>query len=163
MSRAGRQRLGLLLGVVALLALAGWQWRRDQNATAGTLLTMAPVSIRHIALRLGGDPTGHYEKRDGHWWRTDGTPARADDGWLDGLAGTATAEVLRWRPAGEFDPARIGLQPPRAVLTLDGQSLEFGEISATGPQAYVRVGARIALVPLHYLPRPPQAGALHAS
>ena len=163
MSRAGRQRLGLLCAVALLLALALWQWRSDQRAAPGTLLATTPAAIQHLELRLGDAAAQHYERRDGHWWHTDGTALRADDNWLDGLAGTAAAEVLRWRPAGEFDPARIGLQPPRAVLTLDGQALEFGEISATGPQTYVRVGARIALISLRYLPRPPQAGALHTN
>jgi hypothetical protein len=97
----------------------------------------------------------HYEKHAGHWWRIDGTPARAIDGRLDELAGTAAASVLSWRPASDFDPAKIGLVPPRAVLDLDGQALEFGETSVTGPQHYVRVGQRIALVSERYMPRSP--------
>src|SRR3546814_10781498 len=98
-------------------------------------------------------PTLHYEKRDGHWWRTDGTPTRANDARLNDLADTAAAHVLSWRPASDFDPAKIGLAPPHAVLELDGQRLEFGESSVTGPQHYVRVGNRIALVSSRYVPR----------
>ncbi len=163
MKRATRRRLGLSLGVAALLALAGWQWQSDLRAAPGTLLATLPASIGRIELRLGTAPLQRFERRaDGHWQRADDASAHADDQWLDGLADTAAAPVLRWLPSGELDPARIGLQPPRAVLSLDGQALEFGEVSATGPQAYVRVGERIALVPLRYLPRPAQADALHA-
>jgi hypothetical protein len=39
-------------------------------------------------------------------------------------------------------------------LELDGRSLDFGTTAVTGPLRYVRVGARIALVPLRYTPRP---------
>lgn len=155
MKRAARQRLILLLVVAALLVLAGWQLRRDALNDTGPLTALDPASISHITLTLRGAPAMHYEKRDGHWWRTDGTPTRAKDGRLNELADTAAAHVLSWRPASDFEPAKIGLAPPQAVLELDGQSLEFGESSVTGPQHYVRVGQRVALVSTRYMPRSP--------
>src|SRR3546814_1083846 len=81
----------------------------------GNLTGIDPAAINHIALSLPGAPTLHYEKRDGHWWRTDGTPTRANDARLNDLADTAAAHVLSWRPASDFDPAKIGLAPPHAV------------------------------------------------
>ena len=80
---------------------------------------------------------------------------RALDGRLSELADTAAAQVLSWRPASDFELARIGLAPPQAVLGLNGQRLEFGEMSVTGPQHFVRVGERIALVSARYMPRSP--------
>jgi hypothetical protein len=150
----------LLLAAAALLSLAAWQWQRDVRAEAGTLTALDPAGIAHITLTLPGASVMHYEKRDGHWWRVDGAPVRALDGRLDGLAGTAAARVLSWRPASDFDPARIGLVPPQAVLNLDGVALEFGETSVTGPQHYVRVGQRVALVPGRYMPRSPAAATV---
>jgi len=156
MKRALRQRLFMLFAVVALLGLAGWQWQRDARHQTGPLTSLDPASITRISLSLPGMPPSHYEKRNGHWWRTDGTPARvAADARLRDLADTAAAHVLSWRPASDFDLAKIGLAPPRAVLDLDGQSLAFGELSVTGPQHYVRVGPRIALVSARYMPRSP--------
>ncbi len=155
MKRHTRQRLVLLLAVLALLSLAGWQWLRDARNDTGNLTALDPAGISRIALSLPGTPTLHYEKRDGHWWRTDGAPTRAIDARLGDLADTAAAHVLSWRPARDFDPAKIGLAPPKAVLDLDGQTLEFGESSVTGPQHYVRVGRRIALVSSRYVPRSP--------
>lgn len=154
MKRRTRQGLWLAAGALALAALAAWQWRQDGDEAPGTLLALAPSAVTRIELTLGHAPTEHYARRDGHWWRTDGTPARADDGRLAELADTAAASVLGWRPLADFDPARIGLRPPMAVLSLDGQRLEFGETSVTGPQRYVRVGDRVALVPVRYTPRP---------
>lgn len=155
MKRAARQRIGVLALVLALLTLVAWQWQYDARAAPGSLLALAPASISRIALTLGNAPAMHYEKRDGHWWRVDGSAIRTDDGRLAELADTAAAPVLRWRPASDFQPAKIGLLPPQAILSLDGQTLEFGEISVTGPQRYVRVGQRIALVSARYAPRPP--------
>ena len=127
MKRATRQRLILLLAVLALLVLASWQLQRDARNETGLLTSIDPASVSHITLTLPGTPAMHYEKRDGHWWRTDGTPARANDARLSDLADAAAAYVLSWRPASDFDPAKIGLAPPKAVLDLDGQTLEFGE------------------------------------
>lgn len=154
MKRAARHRGLLLLGVAVLLALALSQLRHDQEAAPGMLLALDPATITHVELRLQHAPVEHYAKRDGHWWRTDDTPARTDDGRLDELTQIAQAPVLSWRPAHDFDPAKIGLQPPAAVLRLDGQTLEFGETAVTGPQRYVRVGPRVALVSVRYTPRP---------
>ncbi|MHB1057065.1 MAG: hypothetical protein ACYC0F_04170 [Rhodanobacter sp.] len=155
MKRATRRRLSLLLAVLALLALAGWQLQRDARNETGPLTAMDPASVARIILTLPGASAMHYERRDGHWWRTDGTPVRAVDARLNDLADTAAAHVLSWRPASDFDPAKIGLAPPRAVLELDGHRLEFGEASVTGPQHYVRVGQRVALVAARYVPRSP--------
>lgn len=155
MTHAGRQRVAVLAGVLALLILAFWQWRSDARAAPGTLLDMAPSAIGRISLRLGNAPAMHYEQRDGHWWRVDGVPHAADDGRLAELAATAAAPVASWRATADFDLARIGLAPPQAVLQLDGQTLQFGEVAAIGPLRYVRVGDRVALVPARYAPRPP--------
>lgn len=155
MKRAHRQRLNLLLAVAALLLLAGWQLRRDAQRDPGALTALDPASVNRIALTLPGAPAMHYEKRAGHWWRIDGTPARAIDSRLNELADIAAAPVLQWREAGDFDPAKIGLVPPRALLVLNGQPLAFGETAVTGPQHYVRVGRRVALVSPRYMPRSP--------
>ena len=158
MKRAARQRVFLLCAVLVLLALAGWQLQRDASRENGSLTALDPATISHVSLTLHGAATLHYEKRgDGHWWRTDDTPKRvADDDRLNDLTDIAAAHVLSWRPLGDFDPAKIGLSPPRAVLDLDGQSLAFGVSAVTGPQHYVRVGQRIALVSSRYMPRSPE-------
>ena len=155
MRRTTRQRVSVLVVVLMLLALVAWQWKHDARNAAGSVLTLAPKQVSQIALTLGNTPTMHYAKRDGHWWRVDGTPTRADDGRLAELADTAAAPVISWRTASDFNPAKIGRHPPQAILSLDGQTLEFGETAVTGAQRYVRVGQRIALVPARFSPRPP--------
>ena len=158
MKRATRQRLFLLCAVVALLAVAGWQLQRDASHENGNLTTLDPTTIKQLSLSLAGSATLHYEKRsDGHWWRSDGTARPvANDDRLNDLADIAAARVLSWRPLSDFDLAKIGLAPPRAVLELDGQSLAFGVSAVTGPQQYVQVGQRIALVSSRYMPRSPE-------
>ena len=158
MKRAARQRVLLLVAVLALLAVAGWQRQRDASHENGNLTALDPATIHRISLTLPGATALHYEKRgDGHWWHTDGTPRPVtDDDRLNDLTDIAAAHVLSWRPLSNFDPMKIGLSPPRAMLVLDGQSLAFGAMAATGPQRYVQVGQRIALVSVRYMPRSPE-------
>jgi len=157
MKRASRHRLLLLVAASLLLITAGWQWQHDEAQAAGNLSKLDPANIQRIALTLPGAASLHYEKRGDHWWRTDGTPMRVNDARLNDLTDIAAAPVLSWRAASDFDPAKIGLKPPRATLVLDGQTLDFGEGSVTGPQHYVRIGQRIALISTRYMPRSPEA------
>jgi hypothetical protein len=156
MKRAHRQRLLLLAGVAAVALLALWQWRHERAQQPQPLLALRPEAIAQISLRRHGAATEHYQRRDGHWWRVDGALTRDDDGRLGEIAQIAAAPVLHWRPASDFQSAAIGLQPPALTLNLQGQQIDFGDVAATAPLRYVRVGARIALIPLSYMPRPPR-------
>lgn len=152
MRRKARQRGIVLAAALVLVALAAVQYAHDRRQATGTLLARDPATIARVTLALPGQPPENYRRHDGHWWRADGH--RADDGRLQELTGIAQAPVVSWRPAADFDAAKIGLAPPVARLKLDDQSLDFGTTAVTGPLRYVRVGARIALVPLRYTPRP---------
>ncbi|GAB3779701.1 hypothetical protein [Dyella agri] len=154
MTRAARSRLLMLLGATVLVALALWQWQNDARDAPGNLLALDPAAVTQVTLQLGNAATANYTKHDGHWWRDDGR--REDDRYLETLVEAAGAPVLEWRAIGDFDAAKIGLAPPKAVLALDGHRLAFGAMSATGPQCYVQVGERVALVSLRFMPQAPQ-------
>jgi hypothetical protein len=160
MKRATRGRLVLLAVVGLVMVAALWQWQQDQRSDPGDLLGIDPAAVDRIGLQFQSAPMQHYSRHDGHWWTADGHPARADDGRLNELTQTAAAEVLQWRPVRDFSLSRIGLAPPTATLELNDQRVEFGETSVTGPQRYVRVGDRIALIPARYSPRPVEGKAM---
>jgi hypothetical protein len=152
MRRKARQRWIVAGIALALLVLAAVQYRHDQRLAPGTLLDLEPQAITVVTLALPGQPPETYRRHDGQWWQADGR--RADGGRLQELTEIARAPVVSWRPAADFDAAKIGLAPPVAQLTLDGRALDFGTTAVTGPLRYVRVGQRVALVPLRYTPRP---------
>lgn len=149
MRRATRFRLGLL-GVLALLGALVW-WTTEHHPAAPTvLLTLDPTAITRVNIDTREGPLRSFEKRDGHWWMLTPQQGRADDAHLARLTEIAAAEVLRWRPASDFNGADIGLEPPFAILHLDDVSLRFGDLSALAPQRYVRVGEHVALVPARF-------------
>lgn len=156
MKRAQRRALWLLSGVAVLAALAVWQWQADRAAAPGTLLALDPQAVTRIELAVRGQAPQRFEKRDGHWWAMTPPPTRTDDGRLDDMAAIAAAPVQRWLAAADFEAGKIGLEPPALVLELDGRRIAYGAMAAFGPQRYVRVDDRIALIPAQYAPRPPE-------
>lgn len=163
MKRAARQQLWLLLAVIVLLAVAGWQVRSDQLSAPGTLLSLKPEAITRVDLQVGHAPAEHYVKKDTHWWRVDpATSTRADDLRLGELVRIAAAPVQSWESLDNYDPAKIGLSPPQARLDLDGQTLLFGGMTAVGQRAYVQVGQRVGTVSLRYMPRSAQSQNIQA-
>ncbi|WP_448096058.1 hypothetical protein [Luteibacter yeojuensis] len=148
---------GLVLLVILLGAVAG-QWRADEiQAREHTLTALDPETVKHIEVSLKGLPAQRFERRDGHWTAPDGP---VDEGRAQELATLAATPVSAWVPASGFDPAKIGLAPPLAVLILDGTRIEFGEMTALGKQRYARVAGRVAFVPAQALPRAPRTASL---
>ncbi|WP_324348244.1 DUF4340 domain-containing protein [Pinirhizobacter sp.] len=148
-----------MVTVVAFLALAMWLqvYRDNSRAQQQMLSSLDEAAITHVELAFRGGPRTSWTRRDGAW-QLDGSPGTAvDQGRLEDLVNLAAAPVASWRPASDFDIAKLGLAPPVATLRLDGTTLEFGEPAAIGQLRYARVGERIALVPLQALPRPDQA------
>lgn len=154
-----RLRIGVAALVVLLLAAVGWQWHADEaDAREHTLTAVDPDSATHMAVSLKGLPDQRFERRAGRWVNLD--EATTDEGRAEELVSLAATPVTEWKTASDFDPARIGLAPPIATLTIDGTRIEFGEMTALGKQRYARVGTRIAFVPAQALPRAPRTRAL---
>jgi hypothetical protein len=152
-------RIMVAAAVVLLLAAVGWQWHADEaDAREHTLTLLDPDTATQMALTLKGLPDQRFERRDGRWVNLD--TAATDEGRAEELVSLAVTPVTDWKPAADFDPAKVGLAPPIAVLTIDGTRIEFGEMTALGKQRYARVGQRIAFVPAQALPRAPRTQAL---
>jgi hypothetical protein len=158
MKRQTLRRLTMVT-VVAFLALAMWlQVHRDNSRAQQQMLSsLDEAAITHVELAFRGGQRTSWTRRGGTW-RLDGSSGTAvDQGRLEDLVNLAAAPVTSWRPASDFDIAKLGLAPPLATLRLDDTILEFGEPAAIGQLRYARVGDRIALIPLQALPRPDKA------
>lgn len=160
--RRAQRRLGwLLAGAAVLVALAAWQWHRER--AAATLLPLDPASVTRIDITWQGQPTQHYVKRDGHWYRVESSARRIDDAYPARLAELAATPVLEWRKTSDMHLNTIGLTTPPVIVQLDGHTLAYGSLAAFGPQRFVRVGGRIAVIPASYSPRAPASAASPSS
>ncbi|HEX7340936.1 MAG TPA: hypothetical protein VF269_01535 [Rhodanobacteraceae bacterium] len=151
----------LLAGVAVLVALALWQWRSER--ARATLLDIAPAAVTRIDVLCAGRATQHYVKRKGQWYRQGTSLQRVDDARLAALAALAATPVLQWRALATVDVAKIGLAAPPISVRLNGHTLAYGALAAFGPQRFVRVGDRIAVIPASYSPRVPKAFPASAS
>lgn len=157
MRRTQHSLVVLLVGVAVLAALAFWQWRHAQ--ADATLLNLDAAAITRVDVTRAGQPTRHYVKRTGHWYRAGAASGRVDDAYVESLAALAATPVLQWRKASGVDLAKIGLAAPPVIVRLNGRVLAYGALAAFGPQRFVRVGSRIAVVPASYSPRSPEAAS----
>lgn len=157
MKRRNRQRMWMLAAVALLVGGVAWQTRHDAaTSVAASLSTQNADAVQRIALTFRGGVTQRFHREGRRWLRDDGATSPIDNDRLDELANMVAVPVFSWRPVSDFEPAKIGLAPPLATLRLDDTTFDFGEPAAVGEQRYVKVGDRIALVPLKALPRPPR-------
>jgi len=155
-----RSRLIGLLVLTLLVGAVAWQWHVDESdARAHTLTPLDPEAITRIEVAFKGSTPQRFERRDGRWI-AEGNGSVVDQGRLNDLAALAATPVSDWKPSAAFDPAKIGLAPPIAVLVLDDVRIDFGDLAALGRQRYARVGNRIAFVPAQALPRAERTAAL---
>ncbi|TAN05956.1 MAG: hypothetical protein EPN38_09990 [Rhodanobacteraceae bacterium] len=152
MKRADRQLAVLALIAAALVAAVLWVGRREYLRAPPAVTAIAPAAVTHIELSLPPLAAQVFEHRKDGWWRVEPSPARANDPRLERLAKLAATPVARWIPAAAIAPAKVGLEHPSATLVLDHTRLEYGGLTAIGDLRYVRVGARVALVPRQYSP-----------
>lgn len=140
----------ILLALVA--ALAGvLLLRGDRSGGPGGSASSAPPmlleqqsegGIARIELSLTTRELFVLEPRDGAWWIVDPFQDRARPAQIDRLMEALFATPkLAEQPKADADVlARVGLEPPRARVTLSGpggsQSVRIGERDATG--AFVR-------------------------
>lgn len=148
----------VLLSAVLLLGVAAW-WTRSRQATDARESEIAlfegvergrirAFEIENVAR---GERVRFERGADGVWVVTDPVRANADTALVDQVLGPALERRGTPVPLADSDPAKLGLEPPRSVLTLeelvDGtvrtQRAEFGEPDLDGDRVVVRVRGRL--------------------
>lgn len=152
-----RTTLVLLALVLALGSIAVWQLgREDRQRVAEELPLFAGVDPSRVtALRvehIAHDDFLRIERGPERRWRiTDPEELPADDAIVEHLLGTALGRRGTPVPASEADPAKLGFEPPRAVLELEEATsagprrtrLELGGVDPDQQRVNVRVDGRI--------------------
>lgn len=142
--------LALALLVAALAAAVHWELQRAEHA--GRLTPLAPGTIEQIVLERRGAPVIRLQREDGTWRMRVPIAAPADTAAVQRLVAPAAARSRRTLPAHAAERARLGLEPPRIRLTLDGLTLRFGDTEPVAERRYVQVGDLVHLIDDHHLP-----------
>lgn len=152
-----RTTLALLLVVLALAGLAYWQSSRETAATAELDYPLFegvdPARIRAVRIeQTHFDAHVRLERgADGHWRMTDPESVRANDAMIEHLLSSALTRRATPVPPGEADPAKLGFEPPTAIVDVEEDvggttrrsRLELGALDADGKRVNVRVNGRL--------------------
>jgi hypothetical protein len=149
-----RTLLNLVLLVVALgLALLAWfkPGVKPVDAPRPITAAIAPEQVGSITVeRLNRDPL-RFSKRDGRWFLlADQRELPAADFQMHALLRLLEATATRDYPVGTLDLAALGLQPPRARVTMEDVDFRFGTTDALNNQRYVQVGDSVYLIDDQY-------------
>jgi uncharacterized membrane protein YeaQ/YmgE (transglycosylase-associated protein family) len=152
LTMARRWLTNLLLGLVA--AVLGWLVLEDiqYGVGSGRLTELTPDAVHQIELKRDAGPLIRLERRDGDWWMLAPTEAPADADAVDRLLGIVGARVGRILPADAAALGRLGLEPPRIRLRLNGLTLQIGDTDPVSAGRYVMIGDLVQLIRDDQLP-----------
>ncbi|MBK5940257.1 DUF4340 domain-containing protein [Halochromatium roseum] len=142
------------LGLALIAAWLGVLAMQDvqQQVSSGRLTDLAPERVQSIALQRSAGPLIRLERRDHGWSMRAPIEAPADEAAVGRLLNIAHARVSRVLPADATAAGRLGLDPPRVRLTLDGLTLNIGESDPVGNRRYVMIGDLVQLIDDDQLP-----------
>lgn len=147
-----------LLAIVALLAWLAWRTPSQEEAARELLSAVRPATVSHITLNRQNRPPIRIERHAEQWWMTAPLQARADEFQVMRLLTILDARPTARLPA--TDRTRFELDPPSAVLDIDGVQYAFGGINTVTREQYVLRGDTIYAVELRHgaaLPAQPEA------
>jgi hypothetical protein len=138
----------ILASVVAILGLAAVaEQARDRMTAPKPLTALDRKTVNEIVLECPSCPRRRIERIQGAWWMAEPWVLPADAATVDRLLDVGSAPVRRRYKLKQLEPAKVGLEPAAATLTLGAQRLTFGTTDALTQMRYVRAGETISLVP----------------
>lgn len=145
MNRRTRTNLIVALLLGAMLVLA-WLTQRQATDTRPSLAAFQTATVQVVKVRRA-DGVALALERDGDGWRmTTPEPHPVDaqrvEGILSGLNTVSRADY----PVDRVPLANVGLDPPRAIVIVDGEEFRFGDRSPVNGQRYVQHADTVHLV-----------------
>ena len=149
-----RQRWLINLGLAAIGTLLAWLALQDvqQTLSSGRLTDLQAHRISRVLLERSAGPVIQLERDGDGWWMRSPLEAPADAEAVERLLDILSARVERVLPADAAAAGRLGLEPPRIRLTLDGLTLDIGDSDPINGHRYLMMGDLIQLIDDQQLP-----------
>lgn len=142
------------LALAAFAGLLGWLVASDlqRELSSGRLTDLKPAAISRVKLERGSSPPIRLERGEDGWWMRAPIDAPADAEPVRQLLAIARARVRRVLPVDAAAVGRLGLEPPRVRLSLDGLALDIGAAEPVAQRLYVKTSDLIQLIDDQQLP-----------
>lgn len=153
MSRRALLNLVLAVMVVALVLVVWFEPGLEREDAPAQLTRLAAGDVERIGIRIAGGEDIEIIRAAGQWRMTAPVDAEANEFRVEPLLRVVEAHSHARFEAEARELARYGLEPPRALLHVNGVEIAFGDAEPIDHRRYVRVGGVVHLIDDHYLPR----------
>lgn len=147
MRKSTRSSLFLSLTVVVLGAAVYAELAHERGLAPQPLTSLDPASIAHLEIRCQSCTARAFERVDGVWWMKQPFDAKAEPEAVARLLAVVNAPVRTRAPMAGHDAAKLGLDPPRIAVTVDGTRIDIGGEDPIDHDRYVHVGDELLRVP----------------
>lgn len=135
--------VALLLGAMLVLA---WLTQRTADNVRPSLADFDTSAVKVIRVARADGVTLEFERVDDGWRMTTPETRPVDAQRIDGIvSGLITISHMDY-PADRVPLADLGLDPPRAVVHVNGEEYRFGDRSPVNGQRYVQHADTVHLV-----------------
>jgi len=144
----------LLIVLICLLAYSGIRYQLKSTAQPeNSISSLKPQDIDNVIIQSADNRL--VLRRSGNQWMFD-KPIQwpANNITLERLISIVKSESNTRLPADGIDLVPLGLQPPKAILTLNDTRVLFGATNNIGERRYIMTGSTIYLLPdlhLHFI------------
>ncbi|MEE8366225.1 MAG: DUF4340 domain-containing protein [Gammaproteobacteria bacterium] len=135
----------LLIILIVLFAFIGIRYGVESGLSKNTISNLKPQDIRSIAFQ-SADDAFTLAKSTTQWYIESPINWPANNIAVERVLSITRTEIESSLPADEIDLATLGLQSPRAILTVDDTRFAFGAINNIGNRRYVMTGSKIYLI-----------------
>ncbi|HQU15746.1 MAG: hypothetical protein B7Z66_12760 [Chromatiales bacterium 21-64-14] len=143
-----RTLLNLVLAatVLGLALVVHFRPGREKPPPPPPLTPLAPHDITAIAIERPGHPAITLAKTHGRWRITAPLQARANQLRVDGVEAAAAAGSLAHYSAARLNLKGVDLDPPKARLRLNQETIKFGGTDPINQWRYVQIGDTVHLI-----------------
>lgn len=131
-----------VLGVAVYAELARERGLMPQPVTA-----LDPATVTHLEVHCQSCTTRVFERVDGIWRMREPYAAAANPKAVQRLLAMLRAPVRTHTPMADYDPAKLGLDPPQITVVADATRIDIGGEDPIDHDRYVRVGGELLRVP----------------
>lgn len=115
------------------------------------ITTLKPKDINRISIQTADDNIS-LTRANGQWQIESPIQWLANNITIERILGIASSETDSKLPANDIDLSTIGLQFPKAILTLNDTRIHFGATNRIGERRYLLINSTVFLLPDLHLP-----------